>query len=170
MQRADSWEMALILGKIESRRRKGWQRMRWLDGITDSMYLSKFWEMVKDREAWCAAVCGVTRSRTRVNNWRTSKEPSSSYYVPANSLKILRSEQSHILEYFVLVSSLFQWISFFRCQYCLKKKKKKKKRPPSTQSMLSSLLTELFMRWVYIYGVPQVLDLISNSCVCVLVT
>ena len=123
MQRADSWEMALMLGKIESRRRKGRQRMKWLDGINDSMYLSKFWEMVKDREAWCAAVYGVARSRTRVNNWRTSEEPSSSYYVPANSLKILRSEQSHILEYFVLVSSLFQSISFLRFQYCLKKKK-----------------------------------------------
>ena len=130
MQITELLEKTLMLGKIEGRRRKGWQRMRWLDGITDSMYLSKFWEMVKDREAWCAAVCGVARSRTRVNDWRTSEEPSSSYYVPANSLKILRSEQSNILEYFVLVSSLFQSISFFRCQYCLKKKKKKKTGHP----------------------------------------
>ena len=76
MWRANSLEKTLMLGKIEGRRRRGWQRIRWLDDLINLMDMSlrELWEMVKDMETWCAAVHGVGKSRTRLTDWATAKD------------------------------------------------------------------------------------------------
>ena len=114
MWRVDSLEKTLMLGGIGGRRRRGWQRMRWLDGITDSMdvNLSKLWELVMDREAWRAVIHGVAKSRKRLSDWTELN------WNPLPPLPLARS-----LPWLLLRSPLFE-LPKKLCYLHLKKKKK----------------------------------------------
>ena len=154
MWRADSFEKTLMLGKIEGERRRGRQRMRWLDGLTSSMdmSLSNLWEVVMDTEAWCAVVHGVTKSRTQLSNFSFSISPSNEY----SGLISLRIDWFHLLavqgtlktllQHHSSKASILQRLAFFGVQV--------------SHPYMTIGKTIPLTRWTY---VGKVMSLLSNT-------
>ena len=95
MQRADPLEKTLMLGKIEGRWRTGWQKIGWLSNVTDSMNLSKLWEIVEDKEAWRATVHGVAKSRIQLGDWTTTEDWVTSFLPPTVRMVMKSESESH---------------------------------------------------------------------------